>query len=89
MTSKQYDCSPLLTFAHCSRSGGFFFFLTDDVNLVFYGLSTLFKSYQDDKRLITKGSMQRSTEKSRAEFCLKPNLNLGPHDSGFEINSSK
>ena len=36
-------------------------------------LSTLFKSYQDDKGVIVNGSMQLSTTESPAGLCLYEN----------------
>ena len=43
-------------------------------------LSTLLKLYQDNGRVIMKGSGQWSTVQSRVEFCLKWDLNLRPLD---------
>ena len=44
----------------------------------FMSLSTLFKSYRDDGRVITKGSVQWNTLQSRAESHFQLVSNLGP-----------
>ena len=50
----------------------------------FTSLSTLFKSYQDNGRVIMKGSEQRGFLQSGAEFRLKRDSNPGLHEPKLE-----
>ena len=50
----------------------------------FTPLSTLFKSYWDDRRLIMKGFVQWSIIQSWAEFCVQRDSNLRSHDTKSE-----
>ena len=57
----------------------FFFFLKyEGIKAKFTSLSALFRSYQDDWRVIKKGSVQWSAVQSWAEFWLPGDLNPWP-----------